>query len=279
MNDFLSQLAARSWGSAEMIRPRLPSFYEPAPNTVGSEGRMDVTAMFDAEERSEVAIAGPRTLRPANGVEESRLEPKRDGRVVAPEWATPLVDREGPSPTLPPPHQKGDTTGVVRPALPEASAAGSRPPVVRVLPAVLGVTPAGHPPITSAANPHGGVERPPIGGSSQPGSPERHERVAAGDRSRGVESRPEKELYLRPRPPAEDLAVRPRAPSVPQFASANRARTRAEAEGEPVIQVTIGRIEVRAASGPAPATPKARARPAVMSLDEYLRSRAKRGGE
>jgi hypothetical protein len=48
----------------------------------------------------------------------------------------------------------------------------------------------------------------------------------------------------------------------------------------PVVHVTIGRIEVRAASSrPAAATPARPAAPPVMSLDDYLRDRAReRGG-
>lgn len=42
----------------------------------------------------------------------------------------------------------------------------------------------------------------------------------------------------------------------------------------PTIQVSIGRIEVRATRPPAPALPRERTNPSVMSLDEYLRQRS-----
>src|SRR6266566_8766799 len=45
----------------------------------------------------------------------------------------------------------------------------------------------------------------------------------------------------------------------------------------PMIQVTIGRIEVRATPPPAPHSQPRRSGPAVMGLDEYLSQRA-RGG-
>ena len=52
------------------------------------------------------------------------------------------------------------------------------------------------------------------------------------------------------------------------------------AAAEPAIQVTIGRVEVRAVS--APATPsrvqQQPTRPAAMSLDEYLRRQEQGGG-
>jgi hypothetical protein len=51
----------------------------------------------------------------------------------------------------------------------------------------------------------------------------------------------------------------------------------AASEAITTIQVTIGRIEVRAAPPPAPTPSKKRARPAGKSLDEYLQQRANGG--
>lgn len=45
----------------------------------------------------------------------------------------------------------------------------------------------------------------------------------------------------------------------------------------PTIQVTIGRIEVRATPAALPAR-KERSAPQVMSLDDYLRQRSQGGG-
>ena len=44
---------------------------------------------------------------------------------------------------------------------------------------------------------------------------------------------------------------------------------------EPTIHVTIGRVEVRAVTPPAPSSRKGRDASPVMSLDEYLRTRAR----
>lgn len=47
---------------------------------------------------------------------------------------------------------------------------------------------------------------------------------------------------------------------------------------EPTIQVTIGRVEVRAEAPSVPPEPKPKAKtPAVMSLDDYLNQRKGRG--
>ncbi|HEX8556919.1 MAG TPA: hypothetical protein VF668_02395 [Pyrinomonadaceae bacterium] len=56
-------------------------------------------------------------------------------------------------------------------------------------------------------------------------------------------------------------------------AAARDAQEAQAATAPPTIEVTIGRIEVRAVTPPAPAPPPARARrePPRMSLDEYLR--------
>ncbi|MCC5604911.1 hypothetical protein, partial [Nostoc favosum] len=55
-------------------------------------------------------------------------------------------------------------------------------------------------------------------------------------------------------------------------------RSPAEYETPPAIQVTIGRLEIRSAA-PAPPPPRPKPRPAasVMSLNEYLQRRARRG--
>jgi hypothetical protein len=56
------------------------------------------------------------------------------------------------------------------------------------------------------------------------------------------------------------------------------AKAVARPEPTSTIQVTIGRVEVRATPPPAKPTSEKHSGPAVMSLDEYLRRRAKAGG-
>jgi hypothetical protein len=63
-------------------------------------------------------------------------------------------------------------------------------------------------------------------------------------------------------------------------ASSKEAQQRSpeDLETPPVVQVTIGRVEIRATPPPAPPPSRPKPRPAssVMSLDEYLRRRAQR---
>jgi len=60
-------------------------------------------------------------------------------------------------------------------------------------------------------------------------------------------------------------------PNRPRFEAA--IREPAVVSSEPAVQVTIGRIEIRAVTDPTPSQ-KDRADSPVMSLDDYLRSRA-----
>lgn len=63
------------------------------------------------------------------------------------------------------------------------------------------------------------------------------------------------------------------APVIPAMAESERPMFRSE----PVINVTIGRIEVRATVSQQKQTPKSESRTPVMSLEEYLRRRS--GGQ
>ncbi len=68
------------------------------------------------------------------------------------------------------------------------------------------------------------------------------------------------------------LSVQPRFP--PRLEPARRPASQ-EAEPEPAIHVTIGRVEVRATAPPSSTTSsKNRSAPGAMNLDEYLRRRA-----
>jgi hypothetical protein len=73
-------------------------------------------------------------------------------------------------------------------------------------------------------------------------------------------------------PPMTPSVVRARKPS-------NRKIGDSHPEAEPAIHVTIGRVEVRAEVGGHLPSRADRAPSPVMSLDEYLRRRAKRGVE
>jgi hypothetical protein len=74
-----------------------------------------------------------------------------------------------------------------------------------------------------------------------------------------------------PRPSPRDImprVARARPPQPPPPASRPQEET--------TVHVSIGRIEVRAVQPTPEARPREKAKPAVMSLDEYLRSRRER---
>ena len=71
---------------------------------------------------------------------------------------------------------------------------------------------------------------------------------------------------------SRDVPAAPRPADTPQTPPRQRERVAEKAPASPRVQVTIGRIEIRAAN--APAQPRTLPRPPSMSLDDYL---AKRG--
>ncbi len=74
---------------------------------------------------------------------------------------------------------------------------------------------------------------------------------------------------------SQDLAARPSA--LPEVRDRSLAEPPMAPEAPPTIQVTIGRVEVRATPAPARKKKKARPQPTVMSLDDYLKQRAQGG--
>jgi hypothetical protein len=115
-------------------------------------------------------------------------------------------------------------------------------PVAIQLSDVEGVTPPTEPSLTDTA--HSGL--PPTQGVSSP--------IVAT-----IVARPQVVPYVKPTTPP------------------TMSEPTAAPELAPTIQVTIGRIEVRATPPPAPSPQRQRVAPPVMSLDEYLRQRASGG--
>jgi len=111
------------------------------------------------------------------------------------------------------------------------------------------------------------------------GSTGSHGTAAAGDASLAAHTTPAGALIAAARPPAS-LAPMPGSPPSRLHAGATASRSRPEADAaEPAIEITIGRIDVRAAvergsDRTAPAAPSP-----VMGLEEYLQARVRaRGG-
>lgn len=253
MSDFFSTIAARSLSATPQVTPRLPTLFEP-----------DRASSRELEELAFEPEA-PRAVLPAPGV-------------------------AAPSPSV---------TALRAPAV-QLAAQRSLPAQAARLPAAPIAPLASHQEQIPTALPQPDAPRLPARAALDP--PHAHapsqviEQAAARDH---VRSAPVEPAPAHPRPVADLLAtLLPRSvqptqpvvvPAVPRRDAATQLapltplrespvkpltrRTAPEAAPAlPTIQVTIGRIEVRAAAPDRPARPE-RSTAAVMSLDDYLRQR------
>ena len=314
MADFLGNLVTKSMGKAEEIRPRLPSLFEPP---AAQADRGPAAAGPAAVESPPVQLeAAAQAAPPAKPEQELSAPAARPRMPRAPARPSPrhVAQPAGDSadePTLAAPRPAATAHQATTPAAETASSAPSpaqarqeiRPapdlewppgeseyselPIRRGPgPAMLGPTSeaaAGQPaeparsmtltlPSTHPVPP--GTPGPPLRPAreapcKEPTAPRRSSRLETG--SDGVPA----QAKARPVP---DPAGAPAVVARPQVIPASTAGPTPVAEPAPTVQVTIGRIEVRAMP-PLATQPKAqRSGPAVMTLDEYLRQRNDGGG-
>jgi len=254
MSDFLGHLAARIVDPERAVRPRLASRFEPvspAAPALPDNGGLQGPSLVEVR-AEEPAIAPPpaRSLRPATAApaapeataEEAEREPApAPSRRRRARRRSGAEDAPALSAPLPRPRQE-PLQAQVRPA-------PSRPR--------MGPTPSSEPDGAPA------VREP----ADSPSS--RGRRLSARDGPEPADS-------PAPRPPPT-FAAPPSGTTAALLAPPARAvlAPRAKQPPEPTIQVTIGRIEVRATPPPAPSTRPPTTAPAAVSLDEYLRQRSK----
>jgi hypothetical protein len=285
MSDYLGNLAAKSLAPAPALQPRLASRFEPLASAAPElrEG-----PAFLEETVTEIAPPPPAPI-PTETESRSPSPPGRGGQGVRPRRAERSEEHHAHVPTAekisedsPEPWRKSEPAHRRVPAPVEAE-----PERVQSVVAKRSVQPSEAPPpaplsrgergnLAAAA----GVDRdrlqpltvipaPPRQDAPVPSLLSPRERGPEGEGSR--EFRTEKHQYrespvpqLQPR-----VTLAERQPFAPQ---------REAPAPEPVIHITIGRIEVRATAAPkAPARERPAARPAV-DLDEYLRQRSKGEG-
>lgn len=170
-----------------------------------------------------------------------------------------------------------------QPAHPLSLPEPSRPRTAALVPAYTPIAPPPdrrieavpvHPAIVPAKRETPLPLSPPRAGRAEP------ERVArpAERPSSSAEPRPASPAALVPKPaPPARIVVEPRVALAPLMPPAVPAPIRSTEVPAPTIQVTIGRIEVRATPPPAqPSRPRPPA-PSAVSLEEYLRRRSKGG--
>jgi hypothetical protein len=272
MSDFLTNLAARALG-APTLRPRLRSRFEPAPATGDvpfesapprlSSGRAaTVDASFETPRRTSVDFA--QAVQPATQqrqpsiipsettkqrVEESHTAPPTSAHIAVhpPQQAAPPQRRTlvtaatttiiSPRSTPPPAHVSSQPITETVTKTLIETIAETREIIIRE-PAVLGPESATPPPTPPR---HRYDEQPP-----------RIERTVVS-----------RELHF--------------ANSAPRPARGTQSRMEVPAQSEPVIQVSIGRVEVRAITPPPAAKPNRTPRAAAMSIDDYAARRNAKG--
>jgi hypothetical protein len=295
MSGFLDQLIARGLGVSEVIRPRARLLFEPQP--------ADITplkpAAFGKSEFEEVATLPEAPMRPPGRetIERNYREPVgADGDIAATRLRPPaLVEprdiasgiRSGPVKVEDPPR--------LSPAVNAENRAARAAFDEGVPPHQVEVGPPAIPPPPPRENASVAVV---VRSSTSEAAQDSTVNLCATDRSSHSIGSPAARDVLAPQPPvapprasAEATRSREQASLVLPRASVDATRSREQpriaspldqrrpldlpwpAETEPAIQVTIGRIEVRAEHASSLPLAKARSNLKPMSLDEYLRRR------
>jgi hypothetical protein len=273
MSDFFSRLAGRLEGTLPVLRPRLPSLFENAHGMpwLGDEVAPS-QAIKDTEREPEpspplsheMERAPYRSVPPA--AEEGANETRHRVRT---RHSTDIREERGESeePSNQPVSARRQPRKTIRPEAPHAPVA--EPPRDTTRPLPLAVQAALLP--VKRAQP--ALVR---GRTRAIDRAEKREQEASVTHDtpsplRAPAAQPEAPVplrHVRPSPP-------PFAPLPPMPPSSVRERPALSREAaEPTIQVSIGRIDIRAEREAAPRRKSAETSP-VMSLDEYLRSRAK----
>ena len=259
MSDFLSNLAARSLGSSEVVRPRLASLFEPPrPAVASSAGVLDGPSVLEEVLPAALELTRLVESRPATYAEDGGRDTQMQRAVVPAASDSPARPTEG-----------------VRSAPMSQAASAPTETGAESGPREVPTAPAARPALARDG---------PDAGEISPGAAERGSRRSVSEQlgsSREFRpsdvSRSEQVSIpsLRTSAPAT-IVVQPRV--APYSEPARSARAQPPPTAEPTIHVTIGRIEVRATQPAAPIAPRERQAPTVMSLEEYLRRRAKGSG-
>jgi len=241
VSDFLDRVATRALGSASMLSPRLPSLFEPAAG-----GGAAVV-----EESLQIQASSPKEPMTAPSLPDTR---QAEGRATsadasAPSFA-PKPPREIPAPTTT--RERVILAEDVRLLVPDKPSA--REPAIETAPTLV----ASHRDPAAA------------GELSQPRETHvLHERIVTAPRQEqqfGTLLPPDKPVFATRQEP-QARSARAGSPL-----SAKAAAIAPQASGEPAVQVSIGRIEVRATPAHAP-TPRRQETPRPSALDDYLRQR------
>jgi hypothetical protein len=258
MTDFLTGLAARSFGTAA-IRPRLTSLFEPIPNDAARRGLL-------AEGREEAAFSKEVELETGNPrkrkIERHRAEVVREDDAQGLAGARTASEPVAPSAVA---HSRQSHVELRRASVPVETVEQIGPPGFTSPSDDRDVSSSGH---KSDRNPAQALSFHIEAGAQRHSSDSAP--VVSAEPEKNVERKPE--LLIAPSIGPElriaDLALGARAAGQPRGGTPNVPAE--PAKPEPNIQVTIGRIEVHASRESARVSRMPAASP-VMGLDEYLR--------
>lgn len=246
MNDFLGRLAARELGANDALRPRLRSLFEPPAGVAGS-----------MPTEAEAGVERPTPSIPVA----HRVDP----------GSAPVARTLTPSPSLPPP---APALVAAHPSAPSAAAVPPRTPVGREAPASLVET--------RIERRESVVPEPQVSPAALPVVPPAVVQPVRVRAAAEVTPSPRRRLETRegvsspvPRNRGSVQVIPASAPAAPHPPVRQvHAAAAAHPREETVVQVSIGRIEVRASGAKTP-TPRQEG-PRPMRLEEYLRKRSGR---
>lgn len=274
MTDFFESLAARARGEGRAVRPRLPGLFEPR-----SHEHSDLTAFSEIIESSLAPAAAPAPIAsPQPQIQPRRKAPEQSVQVTA------RAEELAPTPKALATVVADLETAHAPPGPVRTSA--SRPPAppnVQRRPQDAALIQAATLPPSRDDPPQAPTIRPAVPRPSRDDPPQATTiRPAPPPRTIDPDTRrilPAAEAVapssaLAPQPPRSSVGdvlpqvtpARPRHPPLPPPLP----------QQETTIHVSIGRVEVRAVQPAQEAKPREPAKSAVMSLDEYLRSRRER---
>ena len=250
---FLTRLAGQARGAAPALAPRLPALFEPVPSALvpmadeAPATSRHLLPQVSGEHAGDAPPAGAGEDAPARGAP-SRYRTRRVNPDIAPDAETgarAAVPAAMTTPTTPRRRARSTTGAPVRAAEPAT---------------VDGAPPASH------------------AGTVMAAADNWSHRVTAADMptpdrslARAMRTKPATATSAAAPVPAPPGRIRP---SVAMDAQAWRAPGDGRHAAEPVIRVSIGRIEVRAVAAPSTtARPSERARP--TRLDDYLQQRGR----
>jgi hypothetical protein len=261
MANFLNRMAARAVGAAQVAQPSVPTMFAPGAGLVrqdpGHSGpdpevaSLEVAGDPDGKPRGPVAIEStlPRERDEAAQVFSPTAE-SRDSSISSPESSLPVSE------TAPAAEHQGGLP------LSKATVPFTQPAPLRTVPSARPyLQPESISPYASDRSAVASLE------PDQRPFPERGQLIA----DEPVIAPPMRQPG---RPGSSTLQLGQTMPVSSRAIHARRDQARSEAEA-PVIRVSIGRIDVRAQFSPATPSPAPtrNARPAALSLDEYLKQR------